>query len=47
MPILLARGVTGAAACGIKLAMTRSAAQYSFWYFGYPMPLAEEGVRTT
>ncbi len=29
----------------IEIGMTHSAAAYYFWYFGYPMPLAEDGTR--
>lgn len=25
--------------------MTQSAATFYFWYFSYPMPLAEDGLR--
>jgi len=27
--------------------MTPNAATYLFWYYGYPMPLAEDGVLLT
>jgi hypothetical protein len=27
-------------------AMIRAAAPYYFWFYGYPMPLAEVGVRS-
>jgi hypothetical protein len=38
--------MTGRCASGYKLAMRIASATYFFWFFGYPRPKAEEGVRT-
>ena len=35
------------AACGINSGMNASHHRYYFWYYGFPMPLAEEGTRSS
>ena len=31
---------------GINAAVNTSRARFYFWYYGFPMPLAEEGLRS-
>lgn len=37
--------MTAKSSSAIEIDMTHSAANFYFWYFGYPMPLAEDGTR--
>lgn len=39
------KGMTAKSSSAIEIDMTHSAANFYFWYFGYPMPLAEDGTR--
>jgi len=34
------------AVCGINTSMIASRARFYFWYYAFPMPLAEEGLRS-
>jgi hypothetical protein len=36
-----------ATACGINARMNAYDRRYYFWYYGFPMPQAEEGTRSS